>query len=54
MCPLNELLARLIGTAASRTQVVVVSHAPALVKALDALPEARRFTLSKRLGETVV
>ena len=47
-------LARLIGAAAERAQVVVVSHAPALVEALDALPGARRFTLDKRLGETVV
>lgn len=47
-------LARLIGAAAGRAQVVVVSHAAALVEALDALPGARRFTLEKRLGETVV
>ena len=47
-------LARLIGVAAAQTQVVVVSHAPALVEALDRLPGARRFTLGKRLGETVV
>ncbi|RYC30222.1 ATP-binding protein [Lichenibacterium minor] len=47
-------LARLIGAAAERAQVVVVSHAAALVEALDALPGARRFTLEKRLGETVV
>ncbi len=46
-------LARLIGAAAARAQVVVVSHATALVEALDARPDARRFTLSKRLGETV-
>ena len=47
-------LARLIGTVADHAQVVVVSHAPALVEALDRLPGARRFTLDKRLGETVV
>ena len=46
-------LARLIATAASRAQAVVVSHAPALVEALGAVPEARRFVLDKRLGETV-
>ena len=40
-------LARLIGAAAARSQVVVVSHAAALVDALDALPGARRFTLEK-------
>ncbi len=47
-------LARLIGAAAARSQVVVVSHAAALVDALDALPGSRRFTLEKRLGETAV
>ena len=46
-------LVRLIGDAAARAQVVVVSHAPALVEALDALPSARRLTLDKHLGETV-
>ncbi len=30
------------------------SHAPALVTALEAVPEARAFVLEKRLGETVV
>ena len=47
-------LARLIGNAAARSQIVVVSHAPALCAALDALLGARRFTLDKRFGETVV
>jgi len=47
-------LARLIATAAIRSQVIVVSHAPALVAALEAVPEARAFVLEKRLGETVV
>lgn len=47
-------LARLIGDAAARSQVVVVSHAAALVGALEALPAARSFTLDKRLGETAV
>lgn len=47
-------LARLIGAAAEQTQVVVVSHAEASVEALDDRPGARRFTLEKRLGETVV
>ena len=47
-------LARLVGAAARRSQVVVVSHAAALVGALDGLPGARRFTLDKRLGETAV
>ena len=47
-------LARLIATAAIRSQVIVVSHAPALVTPLEAVPEARAFVLEKRLGETVV
>ena len=47
-------LARLISGAAERAQVVVVSHAAALVEALDELPDSRRFTLEKRLGETIV
>ena len=47
-------LARLIGAAADRAQVVVVSHAAALVEALGVLPGARRFMLHKRMGETVV
>ncbi len=51
---LIEPLARLVGAASALAQVVVVSHAPALVAALDALPAARRFTLDKRCGETVV
>lgn len=46
-------LARLIGVAAEGSQIVVVSHAPLLVDALGDLAEARRFTLSKRLGETL-
>ena len=47
-------LARLIGTMAARAQVVVVSHAATLVEALEQMPGARRFTLDKRLGETIV
>ena len=47
-------LARLIATASARSQIVVVSHAPALVAALEAVPEARAFVLEKRLGETIV
>ncbi|HWR84945.1 MAG TPA: AAA family ATPase [Rhodoglobus sp.] len=44
-------LAGLIAAAAERTQVVVVSHAAALI---DALADARRIELEKDTGETVV
>ena len=45
-------LARLIAQAAERSQVVVVSHAPALVDALQRVPECHAITLEKRFGET--
>ncbi len=51
-------LAHLLAAAARRTQVVVVSHAQALVDALAADPDAPTDTLhvalEKRFGETVV
>jgi predicted ATPase len=47
-------LARLIGQAAKRSQIVVVSHASALVSALGAEPESRQIMLEKHLGETRV
>ena len=47
-------LARLIAAAAVRSQVVVVSHAAALVAALAAAPQARSIVLEKQFGETVV
>ncbi len=47
-------LARLIAAASERSQIMVVSHAPALVAALEALPNARAFVLEKRVGETIV
>jgi len=47
-------LARLIAAAAQRSQVVVVSHAPALIDALQSLPECRSITLEKRFGETII
>ena len=47
-------LARLIAAASTRSQIVVVSHAPTLVAALEAVPEARAFVLEKRVGETIV
>jgi predicted ATPase len=46
-------LARLIGRAASRSQVIVVSHAQALAEGLRA-EGAREIALVKRLGETFV
>jgi predicted ATPase len=47
-------LGRLIGLTADRSQVVVVSHAPALIDPLQAMPECRSIMLEKRLGETIV
>ena len=47
-------LGRLIAGTAERSQVVVVSHAPALIDALQALPECRSIGLEKRFGETIV
>ncbi len=45
-------LARLISKVSETTQVIVVSHATALVEALG--PEAVRVTLEKDFGETKV
>ena len=47
-------LGRLIAGTAERSQVLVVSHAPALIDALQALPECRSISLEKRIGETIV
>lgn len=47
-------LGRLITQAAERSQIVVVSHAPALIDTLQALPECRSIMLEKRLGQTMV
>jgi predicted ATPase len=47
-------LARLIAQAAKRSQIVVVSHAVALVSALAAATDARQIVLEKQLGETMV
>lgn len=47
-------LARLIVQASKRTQMIVVSHAKALVSALDADTDSRQIVLEKGLGETVV
>jgi predicted ATPase len=51
---LLQPLARLIIQASKRSQVVVVSHAEALVEALDADASCSRVVLEKQLGETVV
>jgi predicted ATPase len=45
-------LARLIAQASKRSQAVVVTHAPALVSALDANADYRQIVLEKHLGET--
>jgi predicted ATPase len=47
-------LGRLVAQTAQRSQVVVVSHAPALIDALQQRPECHSITLEKRLGETVL
>ncbi len=47
-------LGRLIAEASMRSQVIVVSHARALIAALDATAAVRHVVLEKRLGETVV
>ncbi|GAB4226899.1 MAG: AAA family ATPase [Kiloniellaceae bacterium] len=46
-------LARLIAQAAERSQVIVVSHAQALVEALATAENAAVLTLEKELGETL-
>jgi predicted ATPase len=47
-------LGRLIAQAAQRSQVIVVSHAPPLIDALQALPECHSIMLEKTVGETVL
>jgi predicted ATPase len=47
-------LARLIAQAAERSQVVVVSHAPALIDALQSLPSCHSIPLAKQVGQTVL
>ena len=51
---LLEPLARLIAHAATRSQVIVVTHAAALVAALEGQANSSVFTLAKDLGETTV
>jgi predicted ATPase len=45
-------LGRLIAQTSDRSQVLVVSHATALIDALQQLPECHSITLEKRFGET--
>jgi predicted ATPase len=47
-------LGRLIARAAERSQVVVVSHAPALIDTLQQQPSCHSIVLDKRFGETRV
>jgi predicted ATPase len=47
-------LGRLISQASDRSQVVVVSHAPALVDALQQLPECHSIALEKTFGQTML
>jgi predicted ATPase len=45
-------LARLIAEAARRSQMIVVTHAAALVDELERAADIRRISLEKKLGET--
>ncbi len=47
-------LGRLIAQTAERSQVVVVSHAPALIDVFQPLPDCRSIMLEKQVGETRV
>ena len=47
-------LGRLIARASERSQVVVVTHASALIKALEKRPECHSIRLKKEFGETKV
>jgi predicted ATPase len=47
-------LARLITSAAERSQVFVVTHAPALIAALKKQPECNAIVLEKEFGETKI
>jgi predicted ATPase len=47
-------LGRLIAQASSRSQVVAVSHSPALIDGIQQLPECNSITLEKKLGQTVL
>ena len=47
-------LARLIALAATGTQIVVVSHAPILIEALEKMEQCKRLHLEKSFGETTL
>jgi predicted ATPase len=47
-------LARLISLASAKTQIVVVSHAPALIRALEQNGNCKRHQLEKSFGETTL
>jgi predicted ATPase len=47
-------LGRLIAQTAERSQVLVVSHAPALLDALQQVPDCHSITLEKKFGETTL
>lgn len=47
-------LGRLIAGAAERSQVLVVTHAPSLIRALEEHPECNSVRLTKEFGETKI
>ena len=47
-------LSRLVAAAAEQSQVVVVSHAGALIEGLSSAPECQLLTLEKHHGETTL
>lgn len=47
-------LGRMIGKAAQRSQVIVVSHAARLIAALEQQPDSQSIMLEKQLGQTQV
>lgn len=44
----------MIGKAAQRSQVIVVSHAARLIAALEQQPDSQSIVLEKQLGQTQV
>ena len=51
---LLDPLARLVARAASRSQIIIVSHAATLIAALDREAGCGQIMLEKHLGETIV
>jgi predicted ATPase len=47
-------LARLVGRAAAKSQVIVVTHAPPLITALEKEADCHSVTLEKNFGETTI